>query len=388
MKTLPDDFPRITKEIKNGVQKWRVNDRSVNFYPIGKQKWFTNEKDAKRYQQQVRDTLQNFKVSMEDSFIVQNCNRVLKAYGVDMTIQEVVNVYCKKYHKKNQMVSITIETAYDLYWKYKTDPDTRDKELRPSTESEINTCVGRFVKKFGPYHFEQIGPDEIRKYLSQFKNLQTRRNNRRSINTFFEWGKSRKFILNNPFDEVTNPGITFVEPQILKIEKVKEILRTVKSDDPELMPFVALGFFCGIRPVELSRLDESDFDFESGYINIPAKKAKDKRSRLVPLTETLRSFMPKYASINVMNLAKRFDKIKVKCGYQHGKHEGMPWPADVLRHSFASYHLAVHKSRAELAEIMGNSEKIIKKHYRTPIKQEVGEAYFALRIDNLDEPKD
>jgi hypothetical protein len=58
-----------------------------------------------------------------------------------------------------------------------------------------------------------------------------------------------------------------------------------------------------------------------------------------------------------------------------------PWPVDCLRHSFASYWLAVNKNRAELAEIHGNSVGIIKKHYRRPIAETVAAEYWALSLE-------
>ena len=51
---------------------------------------------------------------------------------------------------------------------------------------------------------------------------------------------------------------------------------------------------------------------------------------------------------------------------------------DVLRHSFASYWLAIHKNLAELAEHMGNSAKIIGKHYRRVMSLAEAQAWFEI----------
>jgi hypothetical protein len=44
-----------------------------------------------------------------------------------------------------------------------------------------------------------------------------------------------------------------------------------------------------------------------------------------------------------------------------------PWPADAMRHSYASYWLAVHHDRPRLAELMGNSVETIRQWYRSPV---------------------
>jgi hypothetical protein len=58
-----------------------------------------------------------------------------------------------------------------------------------------------------------------------------------------------------------------------------------------------------------------------------------------------------------------------------------PWVPDICRHSFGFYWLALHKNRAELTELMGNSVQVIKAHYRAPVleAEAVAVAYFALR---------
>jgi hypothetical protein len=54
-------------------------------------------------------------------------------------------------------------------------------------------------------------------------------------------------------------------------------------------------------------------------------------------------------------------------------------PCEQRRHSFGSYWLALHKNRAELVELMGNSVQVIKVHYRAPVLESDAVAYFALR---------
>lgn len=54
------------------------------------------------------------------------------------------------------------------------------------------------------------------------------------------------------------------------------------------------------------------------------------------------------------------------------------WPQDVLRHSFASYTLAIQPDAAALARIMGNSVAVIDAHYSRPVLPAHARAFFAL----------
>lgn len=48
---------------------------------------------------------------------------------------------------------------------------------------------------------------------------------------------------------------------------------------------------------------------------------------------------------------------------------GAPWPANVTRHSFASYHLAAFESAAKTALEAGHSEAMLFAHYRAVVTQ-------------------
>jgi hypothetical protein len=52
------------------------------------------------------------------------------------------------------------------------------------------------------------------------------------------------------------------------------------------------------------------------------------------------------------------------------------WDQDIMRHSFASYWLAVHKNAPALAEIMGNTVPIIRKHYENTVLEDVALRYW------------
>jgi hypothetical protein len=55
-----------------------------------------------------------------------------------------------------------------------------------------------------------------------------------------------------------------------------------------------------------------------------------------------------------------------------------PWPRNVLRHSFSSYHFAIHKNEAPTAAEMGNSPAVIFQHYRALVTPEAAEKFWKL----------
>ena len=69
---------------------------------------------------------------------------------------------------------------------------------------------------------------------------------------------------------------------------------------------------------------------------------------------------------------------RAAAGYSGRGQAGEEWQSEVLRHSFASYWLAIHKNRAELAEHIGSSAKIIGKDHRRVIPLGEAQAWFAI----------
>ncbi len=78
------------------------------------------------------------------------------------------------------------------------------------------------------------------------------------------------------------------------------------------------------------------------------------------------------------SLTSRLLKLREACGIQTWRKPGAPWPHDVLRHTFGSSWLAIHKNRPLLAEIMGNSVNIITRHYKRTLSVAQAEALFSI----------
>jgi hypothetical protein len=66
------------------------------------------------------------------------------------------------------------------------------------------------------------------------------------------------------------------------------------------------------------------------------------------------------------------------------KRNGVPWPNNCLRHSFASYRIAATQNWNQVADEMGTSYEKLKANYRKPIKPETGKAWFAIARKHLE----
>ncbi len=59
------------------------------------------------------------------------------------------------------------------------------------------------------------------------------------------------------------------------------------------------------------------------------------------------------------------------------------WPANGLRHSFGSYHLAKFHNAVETAHVMGNSVDMVHRHYKSLVTKADAENFWGLRPQSI-----
>lgn len=196
---------------------------------------------------------------------------------------------------------------------------------------------------------------------------------------FFKWcmRPGREWIQTNPclFMRVKHEAR---EVEILTPEIAEKLLKAGKGSpwQAQAVPYLLVSLFAGLRPTEAERLNWEDIDFETKEIRVAARKGF-KETRYVPMSDDLAAgpleFKGKDQIIGV-NWEKNFKSVKRFAGFD----ETNRFPTDCLRHSFASYWLALHNDRPRLAEIMGNSVDVIKEHYRKAVPRGTAEAFWKL----------
>jgi integrase len=124
-----------------------------------------------------------------------------------------------------------------------------------------------------------------------------------------------------------------------------EFSRIIHAAPDRLIPLLAISAFAGIRSAEIARLDWSAVDLDRRIIEVRAGQAKTASRRVIPITDNLASWLAPLP---------RRGRVVLSCT-QHkeitglAKSLGIPWPRNVLRHSFISYRIAIVKSADQVA---------------------------------------
>jgi integrase len=238
---------------------------------------------------------------------------------------------------------------------------------------DIKLRLGRFALAFHGRTIAEITEAEVDDWLHSLEvGPQTRNHYRAMLVMAFNFAMRRKYATSNPAVGAPKAKVVGKPPGILTVEQAAGLLTFSK---PEIIPYIAIGLFAGLRRAELERLDWKEIDFEAGLIEVKAEKSKTAQRRFVPIQPNLRAWLLPERRLkgNVFpenNFEELFDLARAQAKIEE-------WPPNALRHSFASYHLAHFKNAADTALQMGHqSAGMTFAHYRELVRPKEAERYW------------
>lgn len=244
--------------------------------------------------------------------------------------------------------------------------------------------LNRFADHFDGKPVATITSAEIDDWLRDLVSKKTgqrlspvaRNHYRRLIILAFNFAIDRGYAASNPAAKTAKAREPKSKPGILSVEQASALL---ENASPEILPYIAIGLFAGLRRAEIERLDWSEVDFESGHIEVTAEKSKSKiANRFITLQPNLREWLLPFRKLkgNVTpqeSFRELFEQARSNAGIKD-------WPDNALRHSFASYHLAHFKDAKALALEMGHTDSgMLFNHYRALVKPKDAERYWKSR---------
>ena len=81
-----------------------------------------------------------------------------------------------------------------------------------------------------------------------------------------------------------------------------------------MIPYLAIGLFAGVRPLEIQRLQQQDIT--DRYIEITAAKAKTRKRRLVSLSDNLKEWIALGGDLPLTNKPKRLARVLHMAGLE------------------------------------------------------------------------
>jgi integrase len=239
----------------------------------------------------------------------------------------------------------------------------------------LRTYLLRFADSFQT-NIGSINTGAIVRWLDSLKIGPRSRNNvRQAIVTLFNFARRRGYL---PKGETTEAADVETvrdhdgEIAILTPVQLTKLFRKAKHD---YQLYFALAAFTGIRSAELLRLEWSEINFEKGHIEVKAQKAKTATRRLVPIQPNLAKWLAPYRG----RKGKLFQSRRtVDSAIKFAKRLNIPWKANCLRHSYATYRLSMVPDAGRIALEMGNSPAKLFTNYRELDRENHAPEWFAI----------
>ena len=291
---------------------------------------------------------------------------------------------------------LSVRQVWEAYKSGKLDaaPVQRCK-LQDAIEATINWRRGEnlreryllelesYLKKFGTgrmgMFIDQIGVAEIQEWFAgREEALSTKRANIGRLGSMFDVAWKQGYIKENPCLKLPTVKLRQEPPRIFTPKEARKVLRICRARMKLILPYITLGMFAGIRPEELEKLTWSDWKPKEGTITVDVAAAKTSRRRIVRVHPTVCEWMKicqagkPAALIAPPKVTLRRYRRKVRNALK------IQWPQDVLRHTAGSYLLALHKNAHEVAVMLGNSARILERHYKDLVNEKDCKAFWAL----------
>lgn len=233
--------------------------------------------------------------------------------------------------------------------------------LRSVTSSEVTDFIN--LMRSGP-----------KKNKKQSVGPRTKNNVRQILGSFFNVCRQRGLVLKD------HEGVSLI-PKVkepagrIEIFTPDEISKLLKKARREMVPFLAIGAFAGLRNAEICRLDWKEVKLKRKFIEVPAAKAKTASRRIVPIQPNLKKWLKRHAKkdgavVPFKNIAKQLSWLASDAGTR--------WKKNGLRHSFISYRLAEIHDTPKVALEAGTSPQMIFRHYRELVQPSDADAWFSI----------
>jgi integrase len=301
-----------------------------------------------------------------------------KILGGDLVIQ------ASREYVKRHGIRLEPKTVPDVVTEFLA---TREQQSRSDRHLQtLKSHCDRFAKAM-QRDIGLVTADDIDLFLNELTigdtdkkiSARTRDNFLGSLNNLFEFAKTRKYLPKD-HDELDNvTRMSNDEDGPIEIYTVDEIKSLLAYANPQLVPFIAIGGFAGLRSSEIERLEWSDVRFDSDCIIVQKGKVKKrgKSRRMAPmlpnLKKILKSFTKEQGRVWPHSHPYLYELMR-----DSASKAGLTLKDNALRHSFVSYRVAATKNVSQVALEAGNSQQIIDSNYRELVTEADAHAWFSI----------
>jgi integrase len=322
----------------------------------------------------AKENLKSKNITLPLDVVARHFAEAVKLLGSDLVI-EAAREYAKRHPQK--LPQKTVAEVADEFIAAK-----RAKGVSRRYEEDLVYRLGQF-KAVVQGNISQMDAEVLRSFLDGLTKAdgakispRSYNNFRLALNTLFQFAKKRKYLPTD-WNEFEAVEIMKDSGGAIEIFTPDEIAKLLAAADRDLIPFLALGAFAGLRSAEIERLDWRDVKFETGFVIVEAGKAKTATRRQVEMRPNLRAWLEPLAKIEGRVIPYADDELYKELRAVSDKAK-VPWKNNALRHGFISYRVAETGDVNRTALEAGNTATMIFSHYRELVTPQQAKTWFGI----------
>ena len=383
---------RIICDVTDGRRGWRLTWNA----PDRRRRFFSDLDEAREQARRIVAELRAGRpaVANADASDLDELSRARRhLLNIDASIEQAVKEYAEAYKALGgRSVSGFIQAQIQRMGKLKEGTIAEvaaeliaEKEARGKGSSWVKSLRVFLLNKAAKTLTKPIlliTPEDLGKFLSQWSG-RTRNNYLTFFVLLFNFAKGKYLPAGEPTsaEKLERDVVTPSEVEIWTPEEAKKIL---DAADPDELPFFAISMFAGIRTREITLLDWSQVrpsdDPDESHIEIKAVGSKKQAGRrIVPILPALAAYLKAIKPPKTGRIVPNVNMTPRQKGTALAA--GLKWKHNASRHSFGSYRMAEIKNAYHVAEEMGNTPAMVKKHYFQAVTKAEAARFWAIRPD-------
>jgi integrase len=249
------------------------------------------------------------------------------------------------------------------------------QNLRPKSIDTYRRYWGKFAAGFGDWFISRIERQTLQDWMAcDGSAAATKRLMQVCLVVLFGFAMKQGWLVENVAAAIPLPKQDDRPPGILTVAQSEALMASCLKRDRPLCAAFALALFAGVRPSQIERMKAEQVNLDEGTARAEGWQTKSRQHRIVELPANCIAWCRQGMELPPYQWQKRFAKVRNGSGMT-----AKAWPKDAMRHSFASYHLALHGSADQTATLMGHSSTdMLYRHYRALVSKSDAEKFFAI----------
>lgn len=247
-----------------------------------------------------------------------------------------------------------------------------DHKASPPRKRAVGFVLEQFRQRFKDRQMMELDDVEILRWMNtrdwgpkMFNDA------RQALSQFWKYAMKRKWATSNAVADIPRRKLTRSLVPIYTPEEISAMLHGLSKTYPELIPFVAIGAFAGLRMTEIARLtcEQVRAAMKAGHLELtPEVVVKTGWARVVPTVPNLKAWLEKYLPKRGPVIPRSWKRPVGELSQYISRNSGVKWKPNALRHSFGTYRFKATDNVGQTVDEMGTSVEKFDRHYRNRSK--------------------